>query len=294
MEELTEMPESEEVVDDSSVDTSIVDDVEETEDVETVDGDDEEGEAEEGSSSKEFEEVEFDGKKYAIPPELKDKFLMQSDYTRKTQELATQRQAVEAQAAQIQQQAAAQQQYLQEYAEVIALDNQIKQYKNVDWETLITEDPVQAQRLKHQMGELQAQRDQLSQSVMQRQQQHALETQQETAKRLQEANEAVKRDVPNWGPELHSKLITYGKTLGFTDQEIANAVDPRSWVILDKAAKYDAMVAKQATKPKKEPQGKPVTRIAASKQTRPKSLADKNLSDKEWNELRRKQIAARG
>ena len=39
----------------------------------------------------EFEEVEYEGKRYALPKELKDAILRQSDYTRKTQELAQQR-----------------------------------------------------------------------------------------------------------------------------------------------------------------------------------------------------------
>ena len=41
-------------------------------------------------------EVEIDGKTYKLPPELKDGFLRQADYTRKTQELAEQRRRMEA------------------------------------------------------------------------------------------------------------------------------------------------------------------------------------------------------
>src|SRR5438105_8523 len=44
-------------------------------------------------------EIEINGKKYTVPAELKDGYLMQADYTRKTQEVADIRKTVEAQKA---------------------------------------------------------------------------------------------------------------------------------------------------------------------------------------------------
>ena len=41
-------------------------------------------------------EVDYNGKSYCLPPELKDALLRQADYTRKTQELAEGRRALEA------------------------------------------------------------------------------------------------------------------------------------------------------------------------------------------------------
>src|SRR5688572_14468037 len=44
----------------------------------------------------ELDEIEFDGERYKIPKKLKNGFLMQSDYTRKTQEVAEERKAIAA------------------------------------------------------------------------------------------------------------------------------------------------------------------------------------------------------
>ena len=44
----------------------------------------------------EAEEVDFEGKKYLVAKELKDALLRQSDYTRKTQEVAETRKQIEA------------------------------------------------------------------------------------------------------------------------------------------------------------------------------------------------------
>jgi hypothetical protein len=44
-------------------------------------------------------EVEYEGKTYCLPPELRDALLRQADYTRKTQEVAQARKALEAEKA---------------------------------------------------------------------------------------------------------------------------------------------------------------------------------------------------
>src|SRR5215204_3179929 len=55
-----------------------------------------EGPTEAETEAEELEEIERNGKKYKIPTALKSELLMQQDYTRKTQEVAEQRRAIEA------------------------------------------------------------------------------------------------------------------------------------------------------------------------------------------------------
>jgi hypothetical protein len=54
-----------------------------------------EAEAPESEASPEFAEVEYEGKSYQVPPEIKDALLRQSDYTRKTTEAAERTRALE-------------------------------------------------------------------------------------------------------------------------------------------------------------------------------------------------------
>jgi hypothetical protein len=237
------------------------------------------------------EEIEYEGEKYKVPKTLKEAFLRQQDYTQKTQTLAEQRKAVDAERVEIQQRAQMQQQYVQEVAEAISLDKQLEQYGQIDWNALYDSDPVQAMKLDRQMRELQAQRDGVVSNITAKQRQQAMDSQQATAKQLQEAMAVVAREIPNWSPETAKALNGYGQTLGYAAQELANLSDPRAVKLLHKAYMYDQLVAKQSVKPKPEPQEKPVTRIAASKATATKSPGE--MTDKEFAEFRRRQISKR-
>ena len=66
------------------------------EEIET--GDDREVEPEvEGDEAPEFVDVEYDGQLYSVPPILKDALMRNSDYTQKTQDVASQRKDLETQ-----------------------------------------------------------------------------------------------------------------------------------------------------------------------------------------------------
>lgn len=266
---------------DSSLPTDTPDD-ESAEDLEGQEPQDDDG-----------EEIEHDGEKFRVPKKLKDAFLRQSDYTRKTQDIAAQRQAIEQQAQQVRQQAAMQHQHIQEIAEAVSIDRQLEQLRAIDWNALTTSDPVEAMRLDRQMRELTEQRGQIVNGITQRQQQQAMEAQQTAARQLQEAAAQVALEIPNWGPEIQKTLSEYGATQGYQQQELASVADPRAVKLLHKAYLYDQMVAKQAkeSKVKPESQEKPVTKIAASKSNTVKDPS--KMTDTEFNEWRRKQIARR-
>ena len=88
----------------------------------------------EADDADDSEEIEYEGEKYKVPKSLKDAFLRQSDYTRKTQEVAEQRKEFERQRDQFQQQAAMQRQHIEDFSQLHTIDAQIERFKNVDWE----------------------------------------------------------------------------------------------------------------------------------------------------------------
>lgn len=238
------------------------------------------------------EEIDYEGEKFRVPKKLRDAFLRQQDYTQKTQSVAEQRKAVEAHAQQIQQQAQAQQQHIAEYAEAFALDSQLKQYQDVNWQQLIDQDPVQAMKLDRQMRELQQRRDQVVSSVTQKQQQQTLQVQRENARRLQEGQAVLEREIKGWSPETGKELIKFGQELGFNAEELSQVNDPRAVKLLHKAWQFDQLMKKQAApKEKPETQEKPVTRITASKGTATKDPS--KMSDNEFAQWRKRQIAQR-
>lgn len=238
------------------------------------------------------EEIDYDGAKYKVPKTLKEAFMRQQDYTQKTQTVAEQRKAVEAQAAEIQQRAQMQQQHIAEYAEAISLDNQIKQYAGIDWNALTDFDPVQAMKLDRQLRELQQRRDQVVTSVTQKQQQQALQMQQETAKRLQEGRAVLEREIKGWSPELGKQLSAYGQEIGFSAEELANVTNPNAIKLLHKAWQFDQMMKKSAAqKEKPAPQERPITRITASQGTATKTPSQ--MTDREFSKWRQAQIKNR-
>lgn len=218
----------------------------------------------------EDEEVEIGDKKVAMPKSLaatlKAERLMHADYTRKTQEVAATRTQVDARAAQVEQQHQMSQQFIVDIAKVTAIDDQLTQYRNVDWQRAIAEDPVQAMQWQQQQRALEQQRHEAVAGITQKQQQLALNQQQETAKLVQEAEAYFGREIKGWSNERNDALAKYAAAEGIPIQLLAPAIlrAPALAKVLHKAELYDQLTKKQMAKPKPASQEKPVTRIAAS------------------------------
>jgi len=105
-----------------------------------------EGDAPNGAQPEDdYDDVEYDGEYYRLPKKLKDAVLRQADYTKKTQEVAEQRRALEARDRELVQQAEALRTDTQERARLVALEDTIKEYANVDWDKWEQQDPLAAQ-----------------------------------------------------------------------------------------------------------------------------------------------------
>ncbi len=176
-------------------------------------------------------EIEYEGEKFKVPAKLKDAFLMRADYTKKTQEVAEARRAVE-------QQAESSRALIQEHAKAFALSEQVKAYENVDWATLESEDPVRAATAWRQFTQLKDQRDEAVRGVMQKEQERTLSEQRETAKQVEEGRAVLARDIPDWSPEYAGKLVNHAVSkFGFTPQEVGAITDPRMIKVLNAAFK---------------------------------------------------------
>lgn len=225
----------------------------------------------EGEEVEDDEEVEIGDKKFALPKsaaeKLKAERLMQADYTRKTQEVAAERKQIEARAAEVTKQAQEHQQYIQDYAKVVAIDDQLAQYQNLNWQELIATDPQQAMQLQQQQKALEFERNKVAQTVTQKQQQNALAEQQAIAKQVQEAEAYFAREIKGWSNERSNSLMQYGVAQGLPSDVLSQTVlrQPALAKILHKAELYDQLEKKQTAKPKPPTQEKPVTRISAAR-----------------------------
>jgi len=249
----------------------------------------------EDEGDEEYTEIEYEGTVYNVPAELKEAFLRQSDYTRKTQEVAesrkqfeTQKEAETRQLAETQQALQLQQQNLQGYAQIASLDAQIQQFEQVDWNSLINDNPVEAQKLQWQYGQLKEQRQNFAHQISQREQQVQLHQQQQIQQMVEQGKEVLAKEIEGWSPEVAKQLTDYGIAQGFNNAEMAQVIDPRQVKILHKAHLYDQMMAKAKTPQRAEVKPAPTKKVRSG---RTANKDPSKMSTEEWMKWRNEQVA---
>lgn len=235
----------------------------------------------------ELEGIKLRGKKDALE-KFKSERLMQADYTRKTQEVADQRKAIEAERALFQQTAQAHQAHIQEVARMVAIDERLAEFAKVDYAALADSDPVQALKLHTAYTQLQAQRGQLAQSLTQKQQAQQEEMQRARAKQIFESRQVLEREIKGWSPELAAKLTDFAEQEGFPREVLQNVTQPAFVKLAHKAFLYDQLVKQRTAKQPTDPVKPPVTRVSGGSASTTKRLSE--MSDAEFAASRRNYI----
>ena len=191
------------------------------------------------------------------------------DYTKKTQEVAEQRKALEeyAQTVKVQEEVFMQQVQLQQaligdVAQLTAVDKQLAAFNDVNWQELSDNDFVEAQKLFFTYNQLQQQRGQLATELEAKAQQ----IQQTQAAKMQEkiaqGKEILAKEIPNWSRETTQELMTLGKEYGFSDDELGTIIDPRHVKVLHDAMQWRKLQKNSVAK-NKVSQAKPVVKPGA-------------------------------
>ena len=208
------------------------------------------------------EEVEFEGEVYVMPKKLKEALLRQKDYTQKTQEVAEQRKALEQEKEFLTQQQKLMAAGFEKAVELKEIDNKLGQFKQLDWQALVDQDPAQATKLNIAFQQLQqARADKLNEL-----QQAGREAEELTAKQRQQVlaqgMEQVKKVIPNFNAELGKAIVETVKGYGFTQKELDQLTDPRFVVALHDAHQWRKLQASKSTVTKKVADVKPVKTTA--------------------------------
>ena len=237
---------------------------------------DEEGELE-------FVEVEYDGKLYEVPTELKDALLRNSDYTQKTQEVSSKRKEVDVLREQIQSK------YEEfQFAESIRddvskaeqLNAQADQYHKYLRENIDTLSHTDIEKLRMAIEEARTERDKIGHSIQGKQQEFQQAQKQTREELLKKGTEVLKSKIPQWGESHQKQAMEYGLNLGFSQQELNTILDPREVEVLWKAAQYDSLQAGKASavkKVQKAPSIKPRARDPKSGQFKKQAEMKKAL-----------------
>jgi len=192
------------------------------------------------------------------------------DYTQKTQQVAEQRKELETYAEQIKAQEQAFQQQVQlnnvlieDVAKITALDQQLNQYANVNWQQLSDSDFVEAQKLFFTYNQLQQERSTLVSQFEAKKQQVVQSQTQLMAEKIAKGKEILAKEIPNWSPETNQALLSTGKEYGFSDAELNSIVDPRHVKVLHDAMQWRKLQQKDSIVKKKVSSAKPVVKPGA-------------------------------
>jgi hypothetical protein len=206
----------------------------------------------------EAEEVEYEGKAYKLPKELKDALLRQQDYTRKTQEVAEKRRAIEDQAASVEFRQKFQETHFVKAVEAQSLQSQLQQYSQVNWAELAESNPSQYLQLDRQHRQLQEAANRVNADIQQLGQQFAQKMQQDKQKAQARCIEELRRDFKDFGPELLKSLDDTGKSLGFSGEELADISDPRMIRALHKVWQFEKLQNGKTLVEKKVSEARPM------------------------------------
>jgi hypothetical protein len=252
----------------------------------------------------EFVEVEFEGQLYEVPTVLKDALLRQTDYTQKTQDVATQRKAAEVQIGELETRKAQfefAESVWDETIKVQQLDETAKQWQEYLRSNIDTLSSTDIEKIRFQVEETRTERDNLANEILTKQQGFQQSQQQAQQELLNKGTEVLRQRIPGWGEDQQKQVRDFGLGSGFTEQELSTVVDPRMVEVLFKASQYDALkegAAPAIKKVQEAPAIKTKARTKMPEQTKRmlntrKKLKSANLSDKQKADVIRENIADR-
>ena len=204
------------------------------------------------------EEVEYEGKAYKLPKELKDALLRQQDYTRKTQDVAATRKSLEEKAQSLELRQKFQEEHFVKAVEAQSLNTQLKQYAQVNWAELAESNPTQYLQLDRQYRQLQEAANRVNADIQSLGQQFAQQISQDKQKSQARCIEELKRDWKDFGPELLKELDDTGRSYGFSGEELSDIADPRVIKVLRDAMQFKKLQGSKSLVQKKVQDAKAV------------------------------------
>ena len=181
--------------------------------------------------------------------ELIKSYQLGTDYTKKSQAVAEERKAVEAERQRVEEARYLRDQYAERLQIIEQMLNQQPETENLDY--LKENDPIgyavkvaeMSQREK-QLAQVQMERQRIAQQQQQEQQEQLGHVIQAEARKLAEA--IPEYADPQKGEIARRELREFGQRLGFSEQELSGVYDSRQVLTLWKAMQYDKL---QSSKP---------------------------------------------
>jgi hypothetical protein len=201
--------------------------------------------------------IQVDGKLVTLTPEqIAESYkngLRQSDYTRKTMEIAEERKAAEAEKSRAMQERQAYTEKLGMYQ--MQLEAALQEQSQTDWAALLEADPVEYLKQQHLYQDRQAKLNQARQEYSNLAQLTQHEQQEALRNYVNAQQQELIAKLPAWKDEAKAKaekeeIRGFLKETGFTDEEVAQVFDHRHVLLVRDAMQFRKLMkeAPQATK----------------------------------------------
>jgi len=264
----------------------------------------EEEESEDESDAEEEEEepdthtIKVDGEEVEVTlDELKSGYSRQSDYTKKTQEIAEYRKQADAMIQQAQQEVYQTQQFRQQYIDAASAVVQ-QQYgklnelvNNTDWERLKIEDREEYLTKKSEVADLQTSMQQEEQRLNHANEQAMAEQRQTQQRVAYEERQKLETILPEWKNEefrqkAGKELTEFALSQGFLQEELNQLTDHRSLLVLMQAKAFQEMQKAQLSTKSKKTKKKPkmATSGTGSKNKKERGKAERTAKMKRLKE----------
>src|SRR5256885_4430280 len=220
-----------------------------------------------------FAELDWEGQKIKVPVGLKDAFMRNEDYTKKTQELAEQRRSLD-QMRELAQQGQLNSTFIESIApeqqEIAVIDAYLQQAGKLDWSQMSTD---QMLRHKVEIDSIKERRAQLTTTIGEKRAKFTSEMKAKIDELRGKSRELASKSIAGFTEETEKAMRAYARSEGLSDAEIDNVLlDARSYKVIWKAMQYDkvqAGVGKATTAAQK------VVRPGAGSERMPQATADK-------------------
>lgn len=181
--------------------------------------------------------LELDGEKIPLK-EIKNGYMRQSDYTKKTQEVAKLRHEADEIARTAESKA---NELVKQRFEMVALDveKRLMAYQNIDWKSLARQNPGEYTALQAEYNESINEAKTLQNEYYAITEQQKAKANEMLVAKAKETAQVLQNEIPNWGQDTYTAMVNFAKENGFDDETLSNIADAPTLRIIYKAMQFD-------------------------------------------------------
>ena len=218
-------------------------------------------------------ELDWEGQKIQVPVGLKDAFMRNEDYTKKTQELAERGRALD-QMRELAQQGQLDRIFSEsivaEQQEIAVIDAYLQQAAKLDWSQMTTD---QMLRHKVEIDSIKDRKALLNQSISDKRSKFHSDMKSKLDELRGKSRELASKSIQGFTEDTEKAMRTYARSEGLSEAEIDNVLlDARSFKVIWKAMQFEKV---QAGTGKAAAAAQKVVRPGASTERMPQATADK-------------------